>query len=204
MPSLDRLRDALTLTHSVDPRLDSAHEEILDAFTSSEPSVGGNLCSAQRSPLRRLKPITVALVFDGLTREEREPLRGYLIAVPDLYSETVARLADGSYDFACLGALTYIQSHVQYGVIPLVRRSSDLQYHSVSITGAGSSIYSLRDLKGKRFALGDINAASTRLIAYRELIQAGVNPKTDLTLRYSGSHVATAALVESGVVDAGF
>jgi len=158
------------------------------------------------------KPITLALVFDGLTQAEREPLRAYLtkamgrpvnLVAPDLYNETVAHLADGSYDFACLGALMYVRAHAKYGVIPLVRRSSDLQYHSVFITGAGSSIYSLRDLKGKRFAFGDINATSTRLIAYRELMQAGINPETDLEVRYSGSHVATAAVVESGVVDAG-
>jgi phosphonate transport system substrate-binding protein len=157
------------------------------------------------------QPITVALVYDGLTQEEREPLRAYLtkamgrpvnLAAPDLYDETVARLAGGSYDFACLGALMYIRAHAKYGVIPLVRRSSDLHYHTVSITGVGSSIYSLSDLKGKRFAFGDVNSTST-LTAYRELVQAGIDPQTDLKLRYSGSHVATAALVESGVVDAG-
>ena len=34
-------------------------------------------------------------------------------------------------------------------------------------------------------------------------MQEGINHETDLKLRYSGSHVATAAMVESGVVDAG-
>ncbi|MGA2424168.1 MAG: phosphate/phosphite/phosphonate ABC transporter substrate-binding protein [Terriglobales bacterium] len=158
------------------------------------------------------KSITVALIFDGSTQEDREPLRAYLtkamgrpvkLVAPDLYSETVAHLADGSYDFACLGALMYIRARAKYGVIPLVRRSSDLQYHSVFITGANSSIYSLRDLQGKRFAFGDINAASIRLIDYLELAKAGIDPENDLQLQYSGSHVATAALVESGVVDAG-
>jgi phosphonate transport system substrate-binding protein len=158
------------------------------------------------------KPITVALVYDGMTREEREPLRAYLtkamgrrvnLVAPDFYEETVTHLEDGSYDFACLGALMYIRAHAKYGVVPLVRRSSDLQYQAVFITGAGSSIYELRDLKGKRFAFNDINSTSTRLYAYRELVQAGINPESDLQLRYSGSHVATAALVESGVVDAG-
>jgi phosphonate transport system substrate-binding protein len=124
------------------------------------------------------------------------------LAVPDLYSETVAHLADGSYDFACLGSLTYIRAHAKYGVIPLVRRASDANFHSVGITGSKSSIYSLLDLKGKRFAFGDINATSS-LITYHDLIDAGIDPETDLKLRYSGNHVATAALVESGVVDAG-
>jgi phosphonate transport system substrate-binding protein len=158
------------------------------------------------------KPITVGLVPDGLTSEEREPLRAYLakamgrpvnLVAPDTYNETVARLADGSYDFACLGALMYVRSHAKYGVIPLVQRTADLQFHSVFITGAGSSIHSLRDLMGKQFAFGDMNSTSARLIAYDELKQAGIDPETDLKLRYSGSHVATAALVETGVVDAG-
>jgi phosphonate transport system substrate-binding protein len=157
------------------------------------------------------KPITVALVFDGLTEPDREPLRAYLtkamgrtvnLAVPDVYSETVEGVANGTFDFACLGGLMYVRAHAKHGVIPLVRRSSDLQYHSLFIAGAGLSIDSLRDLKGKRFALGDINSTST-LIVHRELLEMGINTNTDLMLRYSGSHVATAALVESGVVDAG-
>ena len=46
------------------------------------------------------RPITVALVPDGLTPEEREPLQAYLtkamgrpvnLVAPDIYSETVAR-----------------------------------------------------------------------------------------------------------------
>jgi len=158
------------------------------------------------------KPITVGLILDGLTQAEREPLRAYLakamgrpvnLATSDLHSETVARLAGGSYDFACLGALMYIRSHAKYGVIPLVQRSSGLHLHSVFITGTGSSIHSLRDLKGRQFAFGDINGTSTHLIPYRELKQEGINPETDLKVRYSGSNPATAVLVESGVVDAG-
>jgi phosphonate transport system substrate-binding protein len=157
-------------------------------------------------------PITVALVPDGLTPEEREPLQAYLtkamgrpvnLVAPDTYSETVARLADGSYDFACLGGLMYIRSHAKYGVIPLVQSTSDSHFHSVFITGAGSSIHSLRDLMGKQFAFGDINSTSGYLIPYRDLKQAGINPETDLKFRYSGSHPATAALVEIGAVDAG-
>jgi len=158
------------------------------------------------------KPITISLILDGSTQADREPLQAYLskamgrpvnVAAPDLYSETLAHLADGSYDFACLGALMYIRSHAWYGVIPLVRRTSDLHLHSVFITGTDSSIHSLADLRGKQFAFGDISGASTHLIPYRELMQAGINPETDLKFRYSGSNPATAAWVETGVVDAG-
>jgi phosphonate transport system substrate-binding protein len=158
------------------------------------------------------QPITVGLVYDGATSEDREPLRAYLtkamgrpviLEAADLQSDNIDRIANGSYDFACLGALAYIQSRARSGVIPLVQRTSDLYLHSVFITGATSSIHSLSDLKGRLFAFGDIKGASTHLIPYRELMRAGIDPQTDLKVRFSGSNPATAALVQTGVVDAG-
>jgi phosphonate transport system substrate-binding protein len=156
--------------------------------------------------------ITLGLVMDQATVSERAPLRAYLtqtmgrpvdIKSSDTYSETVSRLGDGSYDFACLGALSYIRAQAKYGVIPLVQRIIDQHYHTVFITSAGSSIRSLRDLRGKQFAFGDIDSTSAHLMAYYELEEAGINPETDLRVRYSGSHPATAAMVETKVVDAG-
>lgn len=168
-------------------------------------SAGGSLAGDQDS-------ITLGVVMDDANRSEREPLRLYLtkemgrtvkIVAPDTVGETVAHLADGSYDFACLGALMYVRAHARYGVIPLVQRLVDLRYHTVFITSASSSIYSLSDLKGRLFAFGDIDSTSAHLMARYELKKAGINPETDFHLRYSGSHPATAAMVETGVVDAG-
>jgi phosphonate transport system substrate-binding protein len=171
------------------------------------------VCAPAGAPLYGAdRLLTVGVVLDEATRGEREPLRDYLtkamgrpvnLAAPDSYRETVAHLADGSYDFACLGALMYMRAHAEYGVIPLVRRTIDLHYRTVFITGADSSIHSLSDLMGKQFAFGDIDSTSAHLVAYHELMQAGINPNTDFKFRYSGSHPATAAMVENGVVDAG-
>ncbi len=116
--------------------------------------------------------------------------------------KTIARLGDGSYDFACLGALMYIRAREQFGVIPLVQRDTDLNYHTVFITGAHSSIYDLKDLVGKQFAFGDVDSTSAHLMALYELKRGGINPN-DLHVRFSGSHPATAAMVQTGVVDAG-
>lgn len=166
---------------------------------------GAVLCGAD-------KPIIVGLVMDGTTQEDRAPLEAYLtnamgqpvnLVAPSSFRETVAHLGDGTYDFACLGALMYVRSHARYGVVPLVQRAIDLHYLSVFITGADSSIYSLSDLKGKQFAFGDIDSTSAHLMAYLTLKQAGIDPKTDLQWRFSGSHPETAALVATGVVDAG-
>lgn len=158
------------------------------------------------------RTIAIGLIPDGLSQEDRAPLQDYLtkamgrpvkLETPERYADTVARLEDGTYDFACLSALSYVRSHTKIGVVPLVQRSADLQFHSVFITGTASAIHSLADLKGKKFAFGDVNSASGHLFPYRELVKAGVNPDIDLQAQFSGADTVTAALVESGAVDAG-
>jgi phosphonate transport system substrate-binding protein len=161
-------------------------------------------------------PLNVGMIPDaGATQvsiEDKAPLKAYLsravgrpvnLVIPTNYNTAVEALGNGSLDFAYLGGLTYIKAHARYGVVPLVQRSSDLQFHSYFITAANSPIHSLSDLKGKTFAFGDINSTSGHLMPYLEMRQAGVNPDTDLKCRYTNSHPATAKAVESGAVDAG-
>jgi len=162
------------------------------------------------------KPVGVGMIPGaGATQvsiQEKAPLRDYLtgqmgrevnLVIPTNYNATVEALGNGSLDFAYLGGLTYVKAHRQYGVVPLVQRTSDLEFHSLFITGSSSAVKSLADLKGKTFAFGDINSTSGHLMPYMELKRAGINVDADLKFRYSGSHPATARAVESGAVDAG-
>jgi phosphonate transport system substrate-binding protein len=158
------------------------------------------------------KPITIALTPDGRSQTERMPLQKYLaqkmghevkLTTPSSYADVMDGLSSGAIDFACLGALTYVRAHAKIGVVPLVQRPNDLQFHTLFIAGAATSIRSLSDLKGKRFAYGDINSASAHLIPYLELKRAGLDPAKDFSFRYSGGHPLTIKLVETGVVDAG-
>jgi phosphonate transport system substrate-binding protein len=161
-------------------------------------------------------PVNVGMIPDAgatqVSSEDKAPLKAYLartlgrpvnLVIPTNYNATVEALGNGSLDFAYLGGLTYIKAHARYGVVPLVQRSSDLEFHSYFITSANSGIQSLRELKGKSFAFGDINSTSGHLMPYLEIRQAGLNPDTDLKYRYTGSHPATAKAVESGAADAG-
>lgn len=161
-------------------------------------------------------PLKVGMVPDaGATQvsvNEKAPLKAYLehklgrsveLVIPTNYNATVEALGNGSLDFAYLGGLTYIKAHARYGVVPLVQRSSDLQFRSYFITSSNSGIRSLKDLRGKTFAFGDINSTSGHVMPYLELRQAGVDPDTALKYRYTGSHPATAKAVESGAADAG-
>ncbi len=173
--------------------------------------------SAALSPsIRAAAGISVGMIPDaGATQvsiEQKAPLRDYLaktlgqpvkLIIPTNYNATVEALGNGSLDFAYLGALTYLKAHERYGVVPLVQRSIDKQFHSVFVTQTGSSIRSLSDTRGKSFAFGDINSTSGHLIPYRELKKAGVVPDKDLKFRYTGSHPATLKAVETGASDAG-
>lgn len=169
-----------------------------------------------RMPLSAAGEIKVGMIPDaGATQvsiDEKVPLREYLakamgaavnLIIPTNYNATVEALGNGSLDFAYLGAVTYIKAHQMYGVIPLVQRSADKQFHSLFITQSASSIKTLADTKGKRFAFGDINSTSGHLIPHLELSTAGINPDKDLQTRYTGSHAATAKAVEAGAADAG-
>src|SRR5215469_1153288 len=162
------------------------------------------------------KAVSVGMIPDaGATQvsiQEKAPLKDYLsrqmgteinLVIPTNYNATVEALGNGSLDFAYLGGLTYLKARKQYGVIPLVQRVSDLEFHSLFITQTNSNIHTLTDLKGKTFAFGDINSTSGHLMPYLELKQAGINVDQDLKFRYSGSHPATAKAVESGAMDAG-
>lgn len=144
--------------------------------------------------------------------EEKAPLRDYLakalgrateLIIPTNYNATVEALGNDSLDFAYLGGLTYVKARERYGVIPLVQRESDRRFHSLFITAENSTIRTLSDLKGKRFAFGDINSTSGHLMPFEALKQSGIDPDKDLSFRYTGSHPATAKAVEAGIVDAG-
>jgi phosphonate transport system substrate-binding protein len=144
--------------------------------------------------------------------EQKTPLRVYLakamgepveLVIPTNYNATVEALGNDSLDFAYLGGLTYIKAHARYGVVPIVQREADRQFHALFITHAGSHIETLKDLKGRSFAFGDINSTSGHLMPFEALQRAGINPDTDLQFRYTGSHPATAKAVEAGAVDAG-
>src|SRR5258708_3172774 len=102
------------------------------------------------------KPLRVGMIPDaGATQAsvmEKAPLQAYLtkqlgreveLVIPTNYNATVEAMGNGSLDFAYFGGLTYVKAQAQYGVVPLAQRTTDLQFHSLFITGANSPIKSL-------------------------------------------------------------
>lgn len=172
---------------------------------------------AFRGAARAAETVHVGMIPDaGATQvaiDEKAPLKDYLskaigapveLIIPTSYNATVEALGNGSLDFAYLGGLTFVKARARYGIVPLVQRKIDTEFHSLFITQADSPIHSLSDLKGKNFAFGDIISTSGHLMAYRAMVNAGIDPDHDLKgFRYTGSHAATVQVVASGAADAG-
>ncbi len=177
--------------------------------------VGGAVLALLRplSPASAEDLLRIGFPAPTASAEDKKPLQLYLndtlgipvkLVIPKDYNATIEGLGNGSLDFALLGAVAYVKAHKAFGVVPLVQRDIDRQFHSVFITQASSPINSLADVKGKRFAFGDVVSTSGSVMPYRALVEAGLDPNKDLEwFRYTGSHAATVQAVAAGVADAG-
>jgi phosphonate transport system substrate-binding protein len=144
---------------------------------------------------------------------EKKPVIDYLesrtkkkivLSIPQNYAATVTAIGSGTVDFAHFGGLTYVIARKHYGVIPVVQRAEDKQFHSLFIcSAANGSLNSVAGLKGKSFAFGDVASTSGHLIPAKEMYEAKIDPEKDITARFTGNHPATAIAVNGGQVDAG-
>jgi phosphonate transport system substrate-binding protein len=144
---------------------------------------------------------------------EKKPVVDYLeshlkrkinLLIPQNYAATVTAIGSGAVDVAHFGGLTYLIARRHYGVLPIVQRVEDRQFHSLFIcSAANAALNSVAGLKGKTFAFGDVASTSGHLIPAKDMYDANVDPERDITARFTGNHPATAIAVNSGQVDAG-
>src|SRR5262245_8367853 len=148
----------------------------------------------------------------GKIVRESQPLVNYLeketgsrveLVVPTNYAAVVEAIANDQVDIAYLGGFTFVQASKRAGVMPLVQRERDQNFHSVFITQPGSGINSLADLKGHSFAFGDVNSTSGHLMPAYYVRAAGIDPNGLGKTLYAGGHDTTALAVANGKVHAG-
>jgi phosphonate transport system substrate-binding protein len=148
----------------------------------------------------------------GKVIRESQPLVAYLeqeigakidLTVPTNYAAVVEAIANDQVDIAYLGGFTYVQASKRSGVVPLVQRERDRNFHSLFITHAESGINSLVDLKGRRFAFGDVNSTSGHLMPEYFMREAHIDAEVISNAIYTGGHDATALAVANRKVDAG-
>lgn len=126
-------------------------------------------------------------------------------AVTQSYSAAVAALCNGSADLAFVGPATYLQARERdcAQLIATGIRKGRQSYFTGIFVRKDAAFQSLSDLHGKRVAFGDINSTSSFLMPVAMLLDAGVDPASDLgEVRLTGSHPASLAAVVAGRVDA--
>jgi phosphonate transport system substrate-binding protein len=124
------------------------------------------------------------------------------------YAGVVEAMASDKLDLAYFGGLTYLQAERRAELYPIVtevdRETHTTKYYSAIIVPADSPIQKTEEIKGKKFAFGDINSTSGSLYPRIMLDKAGIvdfsNPNLFV---YSGGHDATLLAVQNKTVDAG-
>jgi len=124
------------------------------------------------------------------------------LTIPQNYAAVVEAMVQEQVDLAHLGGFTFVQANRRAGAVPLVQRERDREFHSKFIT-ARDDVRGLADLRGKRFAFGDVNSTSGHLMPAHFLRKAGVDPAVVDEAIYTGGHDATALAVAERRVDAG-
>jgi phosphonate transport system substrate-binding protein len=119
--------------------------------------------------------------------------------------EIADELGLGVVQFAAIGAGSFIKANFQYGVIPLVRglnTEGKAEYRSVIVVAPGSPIQTIEDLRGKRFAFGNINSTPGHLIPRIILTKFNIALNDLAAYEYTGSHFNCANAITAGRFDA--
>jgi len=169
-------------------------------------------CSRGGGGEQTLRLAMIPTTDPGKIVRESQPLVKYLekethsrieLVVPTNYAAVVEAISNDRVDIAYLGGFTFVQASRRAGVVPLVQRERDQNFHSVFITQPTSGINTLADLKGHTFAFGDVNSTSGHLMPAYYMRAANVDQTVIAKALYTGGHDATALAVANGKVDAG-
>lgn len=115
------------------------------------------------------------------------------------YIAATAALQSDQLDLALTGPSEYVVMHARTNVIPVIGITRP-NYHSVICVSANSMIQSVAELKGKKIAMWQVGSTSGHLGSTELLIDAGLNPKSDLKIIMLGSKGLPA--LQKGEVDA--
>jgi len=142
-------------------------------------------------------------IFNAITRST-----GILfdIKVGQSYGAVVEAMCAKKADIAWFGPASYIPARDRgcAKLLAVAVEKGQSVYYSGLFTVRGSSLKTLKDTKGDRLALGDINSTSSFLYPVAMLIDAGVDPARDMKqIVLAGSHANVISALAEGRVDVG-
>lgn len=97
------------------------------------------------------------------------------------YIAAAAALQSDQLDFALTGPSEYVVIHARTNAVPVLGITRP-NYHPVICVSASSKIKSVAELKGRKIAMWKVGSTSGHLGPTKLLIDAGLNPKSDLKI----------------------
>jgi phosphonate transport system substrate-binding protein len=140
---------------------------------------------------------------DYLDKQMGRPVQVRVGRDYDQHIETIGR---NTIDIAYVGAASYVKMVARHGAKPLLARVEINGKPAVTgyiVTRTDSPLRKLADLRGKRFAFGDVNSTVGTIVARLVLRRAGVGLEDLGGYQHLGSHRNVALGVLSGDYDAG-
>jgi phosphonate transport system substrate-binding protein len=122
------------------------------------------------------------------------------------YDEAIDALVAGQADFVRFGPAPYVLAKEKNPGIELLameNEKGEKRFKGYVVVAEKSDIKTLADLKGKRFAFGDVNSTIGRYLIQAELVKAGIRARDLKGFRYLDRHDKVAKAVEVGEFDAG-
>ncbi len=143
------------------------------------------------------------------------PLANYLskkigqpvtVRVAGNYQEHIDRIGKNKVDIAYMGPASYVKMVDVYGKKPLLARleiNGNPSFQGVIIVRKESTLHTLTDLTGKRFAFGDPDSTMSHLVPRFMLWKAGVDVDKLASYKFLKNHYNVALGVLVGDYDAG-
>lgn len=132
--------------------------------------------------------------------------RSIQIRISKDYKSHIEAMGKNEYDFAYIGPASYIALTNEHGMKPLIacqEVNGKPTFQGKIIVRKDSDLTSLGELKGKRFAFGDVDSTMSHLVPRYMLWKADVEIKDMASHAFLGSHDNVALAVLAGDYDAG-
>ena len=147
---------------------------------------------------RRFSPLA-----DYLGRELDRPVQ---IHIASSYESHINSIGRGKIDIAFMGPASYVKLNRSFGRVPLLaafETNGSRTFRGVIVVRKDSQIKTLSQLRGKKFAFGDVNSTMSHLVSRYMLLKAGVDVKHLSKADFLTNHDNIALGVLSGNFDAG-
>ena len=131
--------------------------------------------------------------------------------VPLGFKEVFAAIEGQSIDFFLVNSSMFVTAQVKYGTVPVATMINSRQGKSLNSFGGvifvnsyNEEVNSLEDVRGKRFGAVEDSSFGGWQMAYKEFVDAGIDPKKDFaSLEFLGKHDNVVFAVQNEQVDVG-